>query len=523
MFLRNMKSNLFFQSLVKSGIIVSAVGLCTFVVIFLVIGNKFEKSQEEDVLAITKLITNAIEAADTAASTYESLFGLRMYSVSKAIAGELAGRTIDSISVQDLEEIRDEWELKDISLFTRQGEDIVVAKSSDPREIGLSSKDWGYWFTAFQDLMSLTPVTVQEGLSKKNFWAGPLTKSVLYNEQFLYAYYYDGTTDYLINPYISASDVHAFVDLFGPNKVIKDMVKSSTDIVEVAVLNIEPYLNSSLPIIEHAIQSEVLYGNHTVTLEQDKTILSSLLKKKNQVTVKFKKGSRSYKKIYIPLTGNRAITIVLDQQQRDTILFHIFGVMLAVYCLAFVIVTFFVRRMTSQTVILMDRVHTLAYFDSLTALPNRNYFQEYFKTNVQQRDGERFALFMIDFDNFKNINDTLGHAVGDQFLVESSNRLQSNVPSDAFLSRLGGDEFILISPILVRLDARVIADNLLSSFREPFILQNNQLQVSMSIGISLYPDDGKNLDTLMKKADIALYREKNKSKNNYAFYNDDLN
>ncbi|WP_284638101.1 diguanylate cyclase domain-containing protein [Paenibacillus silviterrae] len=508
------------RTVVKSGLILTIISLVTFCVIFYLVGSKFDLSQNEEITSVTGLITSAIEATDTAADTYEELVGLRMLAISKTIAKQLSGRSVSTISEKELIKLREEWDLSDISLFVQHKGDIVVAKSSDPKEVGLSSRSWGYWFSAFEQLFDLQPVRVKEGFRSEHFWVGPLVKSVLYNKQFLYAYYYDGTTDFIINPYISAADVQIFIDAYGPSRLIESMIKSSPDIVEIAVINVEPYLNDTKnSVVEPKKDLPILYGKHTYMLKEDKTVMGDSLLLGSMQTVSFRESGTNYKKIFVPLPENRLITIVLDTSKRDKIIYQILAMMILVYLAAFSVLYFIIKKIGSRIFILVEKIRRFAYFDTLTGLPNRNHFHEYLSSHLNNHEiNKKLALFIIDLDNFKDINDTLGHAAGDRFLIDASKRLDKQINKRGFLSRIGGDEFTLVLPTENVKEAQDLALELISSFRMPFQLEGKELVVSMSIGISIYPHDGTDVDSLMKCADTALYYEKYKEKNNFSFF-----
>jgi len=504
----------FGRTLLKSGgVALSVISIGTFIIIFFIVGSKFDQTQREEIESVTQLITTAIEGADQAAITYEKLVALRMYSISKVIARQLHGRNLSGITTTELRRISDEWGLSDISLFVREGDDIIVGMSSDENEIGLSSKSWGYWYTAFQQLFEMRQVEVDEGFSINNFWAGPLTKSALYSEQFLYAYYYDGTTEFIINPYISAYEVQDFIDAYGPNRLIENTILRSSHIVEIAVLNVEAYLNTAqTEIVEPKKDLPVLYGKQSFSIPNDRSVLLE----QKQKTISFSEDGVKYKKIYVPLSNHRMLTIVMDVSKLDQTLIQILGMMAIVFLAAYSIIYFITRNANARSTILIEKIRKLAYYDTLTGLPNRNHFREHFKSCIH--DKTNFALFMIDLDNFKKINDTLGHDVGDRFLIEASNRLIKQLSGVGFLARMGGDEFTLILPIQTPRDAEDTAKGLLSCFQKPFLLEGQEFCVSLSIGISLYPVHGKDLDSLLKCADIALYNEKYKSKNNFSFF-----
>lgn len=170
-----------------------------------------------------------------------------------------------------------------------------------------------------------------------------------------------------------------------------------------------------------------------------------------------------------------------------------------------------------------------ALHDSLTGLPNRIYLYEdlhraiYLAQHSQQIHTKVAVLFM-DLDNFKNVNDTLGHNMGDQLLIQFTHRLMKCISGQGVLSRLGGDEFCLITPFTEETSHLVeqIIQNIEEAVSEPFQLEENFVSISTSIGISLYPIDGHDPQTLLHKADMAMFRIKEAGKNSHQFYTEDM-
>jgi diguanylate cyclase (GGDEF)-like protein len=135
-----------------------------------------------------------------------------------------------------------------------------------------------------------------------------------------------------------------------------------------------------------------------------------------------------------------------------------------------------------------------------------------------QRVQKRLAVLFLDFDDFKLVNDTYGHAIGDLFLKEMGERLKSTVREEDTLARLGGDEFILVLPELVdRHNAVTLAEKLIKLGRVPFDFCGNEIKSTFSIGIALYPDDGADYETLLDKADTALYKAKRNGRDGFHF------
>ncbi|MBP6519105.1 EAL domain-containing protein [Shewanella sp.] len=168
----------------------------------------------------------------------------------------------------------------------------------------------------------------------------------------------------------------------------------------------------------------------------------------------------------------------------------------------------------------------LASFDTLTGLPNRTLFQDRLNHAITQahRANNIVALLFLDLDRFKHINDSMGHHVGDLLLKAVARRLQNAVRDGDTVARLGGDEFtIILEGVAKTKAATLISEKVLRAFQTPFLLDDKTLTISTSIGISLYPNDADNADSLIKFADTAMYHAKSSGRNNFQFYTSKLN
>jgi len=181
-------------------------------------------------------------------------------------------------------------------------------------------------------------------------------------------------------------------------------------------------------------------------------------------------------------------------------------------------------RAHAQRQVAEDKLAFLAHHDPLTRLPNRVLLRERFDMAIAGANGHQLAMLFLDLDSFKEINDSLGHALGDQLLVSIAERLQQCLGSAYTISREGGDEFVVLLPTVSdRGQVGRIAQKMLDAARESFDIGNNTLYTSFSIGISMYPDDGTDFETLRTNADIALYRAKESGRNNYRFFTQQMN
>ncbi|WNQ13816.1 EAL domain-containing protein [Paenibacillus aurantius] len=166
-------------------------------------------------------------------------------------------------------------------------------------------------------------------------------------------------------------------------------------------------------------------------------------------------------------------------------------------------------------------IYRMAYYDAVTGLPNRTLFKERLQQAIQESAaaGRAAGVLFLDMDQFKTINDTLGHYTGDLLLVEVARRLEASLPAPSTVSRLGGDEFTVILPLLERPEDSVrAAETILEAFTNPFTVGEHELFLTPSIGISLYPDDGQDVDSLIKMADASMYKVKENGGNHYELY-----
>ncbi|MGD9947754.1 MAG: EAL domain-containing protein [Desulfobulbus sp.] len=166
-----------------------------------------------------------------------------------------------------------------------------------------------------------------------------------------------------------------------------------------------------------------------------------------------------------------------------------------------------------------------AYHDNLTGLPNRRLAKDRIEVSIAhvRRSGSKLAVLILDLDNFKNINDSLGHASGDTLLLQVTNRLVAQVREEDTVARLGGDEFLLLVAAIISEEVVTsLASRLLKSMTTPFQVDGHELFVSASIGIAFFPSNGTNAEILIKHADIALYQAKSQGKNSYCLFTSDL-
>lgn len=179
----------------------------------------------------------------------------------------------------------------------------------------------------------------------------------------------------------------------------------------------------------------------------------------------------------------------------------------------------------SERMRVQERLHYMAHHDALTKLPNRTLFMDRLRQAMARARWHKrlIAVMFLDIDRFKNINDSLGHIVGDQLLIQLTQRLSSGVRAGDTIARFGGDEFaVLLDDIASEKDISQLAKKILDTMVPAFVLQGHEFYITASIGVSIFPNDGEDPETLLRNADVAMYRAKDLGRNNYQFYSNEM-
>ncbi|GAB2942927.1 EAL domain-containing protein [Aquaspirillum soli] len=186
----------------------------------------------------------------------------------------------------------------------------------------------------------------------------------------------------------------------------------------------------------------------------------------------------------------------------------------------------FLLLISGRTRRVEEHIEYLAHYDVLTNLPNRNLWRQQAEEAIgeAQKYQDKLAILFLDLDHFKTVNDSLGHPVGDQLLTIVADRLSSCLRQEDVLARQGGDEFVLVLPALDNpQQAGVVAQRMLTTLGQKVDIEGHELKPSMSIGIAIYPEDGEDIDTLLRHADLAMYSAKADGRNSYRFFEEEMN
>lgn len=246
---------------------------------------------------------------------------------------------------------------------------------------------------------------------------------------------------------------------------------------------------------------------------------------KSLVALKLDRGSVYYQALQRWLNQSRSVYLPNWLRWSGVALFVVLMVMLGVTLLLRKQIALRTRELQIEvderrkTQVLLDR---LAYYDSLTGLPNRLSFSNTLKSAIAsaQRRNHKVAVLFVDLDRFKTINDSLGHDAGDKLIVQVAERLASCLREEDSINRFGGDEFVAVLPNVVNVtNVDLVCERMLKSMHEPFDIGVTNVYSSVSIGVALYPNDDSTTDGLLKDADVAMYHAKGQGGNNYQFYN----
>jgi diguanylate cyclase (GGDEF)-like protein/PAS domain S-box-containing protein len=274
--------------------------------------------------------------------------------------------------------------------------------------------------------------------------------------------------------------------------------------------------NSDNSIVITDVDSNIIYVNEVFERESGYS-KEEAIGKNPRILQSGMMNENNYKNIYTDLKKNKKWEGEFINKRKDGSVFYEKASILPIIIDNEVVSYLAIKLNITKYVEQERKVEFLAYHDTLTTLPNRFHFEEYFNNKILH-SGKKVALFYMDLDRFKTINDSLGHSVGDKLLKVFASRLKHVLSKDDFIARIGGDEFIAIVNHGRKMQLSLVGQRILDSFKDPIVIEGHSLNISTSIGISLYPLDGRDLGTLMKHADTAMYKAKLEGRNNFRFF-----
>ena len=550
--------------------------------------EKLIEYNERETELIIQEISYQIENSRDGALYVEDILGSELRTAAIAIQNALPPDYHD-VTNEQLVELANQLNVSHITLLAQTEDDIIGVRSSDPDEINMSTKDWLYWYDAFQQLFALQPVTVEEGLALENYWTGPIEKAASNPDHTdKWGYYYDGTTNYMINPYFRDSQVLEYEEQFGPRNVIERFEKNLEGVLELTVFNpknfgqetemIHKNGNSFIRIVDQPYwYSSYDYENQAVDANMVQTVIEAGEWRSYTEEVNGKMVTKTFVPIFPKKDEPYVIGLTYDysiiQNELENELLHHTLLAIPFILLALLISLVFSRSITKPIGHIVERVNDIArgnfggrielnrkdelgnlsnnvnalskslqkyvndleksqevirfqaYHDPLTGLLNRRAFQEELQRRIDcaKETGETIAVLFIDIDRFKDINDTLGHAKGDQLITLIAERIETCLlEGNSVVTRQGGDEFIILMNEKNEEKIQSVAHSIVATISQPYLIGENEVNVNASCGISLYPEHTDNIETLMIYADGAMYAAKKEDGNQVVLYNEEI-
>ncbi|MEC2075637.1 EAL domain-containing protein [Metabacillus fastidiosus] len=542
------------------------------------------KDQEKQMELLAEEISIAIKHSEYGVDALENQIGEKLRIAAIAAKDEL-DPDINNVTNEQLVELSQKLGVSHITLMVRETDDIRGVKSSDPHERNLSMKDWGYWYTAFHQLFTNHNVTIPEGQKLPNYWSGPINVSASNPDHVdKWGYYYDGTTNYIISPYMRDKRIMDVEDEIGPNAIVKKSLHNNDNLLNITGFNPKTF---GLPpvytewngtkVIELKNEA-VQFGEHRYKDQKaDVSAVRTAMKTGKLVSFQSTVADKKVFKSFIPVhsdnpyvvgivTDYKVIQDVLNKQLLNNLVISIV-VLVLVLIISNLLARYIVRpinqillevnkiakgnfgaqvfiKRRDELGLLSNQVNIMssnllnytdelkkkneeiqyhAYYDFLTGLSNLRFFHKTALELAESNEEKTMAFLFLDLDRFKFINDMLGHSAGDYILKAVTNRILPLLEEGEIMSRIGGDEFILLLPNSSREKADDIAKLILKELEKPFFYEGNELFMTSSIGISMYPIDSDKIDNVINNADMAMYRAKEQGRNNHQFYTPDMN
>ncbi|MDN3361208.1 EAL domain-containing protein [Priestia megaterium] len=552
--------------------------------------NRLTEFNQREITLVTEEIAYEVENSKNSASYMEDRMAQELRTASIAIQQSLPADYHD-ISNDQLKQLAKKLMVSHITLLAPVAGDIIGVKSSDPMEINMSTKEWGYWYTSFQQLLSQQPVTTTKGLTLPHFWSGPIeVASSNPNHIDKWGYYHDGSTNYIIDPYFRDRHVLDFEKRFGPTNVMNRFTENLEGVLELTVFNPKNfgkrnqnvYLNGNKYI--KIKDQPIWYGTYTYrNTERDKKSIQKVLKTGKSQSYTAEINHKKVLKTLVPIKEKNSPAYVIgvvydygliEKELQQELIKHLL-LSLPFIFIVLIISFVFSTSITRPIKHIMEHVNQIAkgnfgkvlnvrrkdelgglvaninhlshflktyvddlkksqeeseyhaYHDFLTGLPNRRYFKEELNRRLiesKEKSIRHVAVLFMDIDRFKDINDTLGHSKGDQLIQLIANRIKECLPSaNSFLTRQGGDEFVILFSDFTPEEVERITEKIIAYVQQPCYIDNDEVFVSISSGLSFYPEHSTNLDTLITYADVAMYASKRQGGSKVSIYHDSLN
>jgi diguanylate cyclase len=455
--------------------------------------NQLLHFNEKEIRMVIQETSYQVENTREGSLYVENLLGRDLRIASIAIREKLPPRYQD-ITDQRLKTLAEEVGVSHITLLAQIPNDIIGVRSSDPEEINMSTKDWGYWYDAFQQLFSLTPVSVKKGLTLPHYWSGPIEIAASNPDHIdKWGYYYDDTTNYIIDPYFRDKEVLEYEKLFGPGRIIDDFTKNR-GILELTVFNPKNFgkkkevVHSNGNSYIRISARPIWYGSYKFrNIRTDTSYIKLAMQKQHVQSYREEINGKYIMKTFVPVFPKNeqpyVIGLVYDYGLIQKELNHELLVHIILSIVIMIIVLFvsflFSRSITRPIGYIVDQVNEIAqgnfgkslhlnrkdelglltenvnalsnhlqnyvrdlhqskemieyqsYHDPLTGLLNRRFLHEQLAARIEEsrETGESVSVLFIDLDRFKQVNDSFGHSQGDEILKTVAQRIKDTLPA----------------------------------------------------------------------------------------------
>lgn len=552
--------------------------------------QKLIEFNEKEIELIVQEVSYQIENSKNGAHYVENILGRELRTASIAIKNALPPRHED-VTNEQLQDLAEELMVSHITLLAETEDDIVGVKSSDPHEVGMGTKEWGFWYDAFHQLLDQKTVAVKDGLTLVNYWSGPIEVAASNPDHTdKWGYYYDGSTNYIINPYFRDNQVLEYEKRFGPKNVIERFENTLEGVLEITVFNPEKFgketrvVNKNGNTFIRIADEPIWYGDGSYQYknqEVDAEYVHAAAKTGKARNYKGNINGKMVSKTFVPITQDIEDPYVIgltydydliQKELQEELVQHVLF-MIAFVLLVMLASFIFSRSITKPIGTIVEKVNEIAkgnfggsfelkrkdelghlaqnvnalsnslqtyvadleqsqevikfqaFHDPLTGAYNRRYLNKVLNQRIDnfKKNGDGFAVIFIDIDRFKDVNDTLGHAKGDQLIKLISARIKNSLSEEtSILTRQGGDEFLLLVSGLEKKDMIAAAETVVAAINQPYFIEGQEVIVSASCGLSLCPEHTEDMDTLLVYADGAMYAAKKQGGNKVVLYNEEI-
>lgn len=336
------------------------------------------QQQNKEIGQIASVVGNAINISVESETLIQNFWIEKLEQISHEIEKDLKGKSIASLSDEELLEIQNKYALSGVAFFLKNGQDIVIEKSTSKAEVGLSTSGWGFWHDAFLQLFETGKVQLDKGVSKPKFWAGP--RSLAHEQEgfFLFTYYALEGTPYLLNLYVNDQEAFGVLKEHDPNLLIDNLIEQYDYLQEVAVINVEAWNNRFLEENRFKLQDfTVNYGSYRNFAAQDTYYINMAAAKapleKVETKLTFKKDI--YKKVYIKINKTSVIVLLIDTNSimffKNQLMFIIIGGIIGVVIISMILIRYYTKHYTSILSIEHKRLKNAERFKStVTLLPS---------------------------------------------------------------------------------------------------------------------------------------------------------